>query len=126
MAAVSGEAGRPLIYGEFLSTLVQLAAAANGDRWHSDRLRINRGHVVLRHAKIYARRLSTDPAGAVSARHPCHSTRDGLSLLPQLCRSGGAFQFTEHPDLHELPFAGAKGQSKARTSAGKLEDWETD
>ena len=61
---------RPLLirYGEFFSTLDKLAAAQDRDLRHRHRLRVDRRDLVLRHAEIYARRLSADPAGAVPAR----------------------------------------------------------
>ena len=120
---MSGQAGRPLIYGEFLPTLDELVAAANGGRRNSDRVRIERGHVVLRHAEIYQGGLSTGPAGAVSSRHSRDATGDGLPLLPQLRRSGGALEFTQHANLHGVSHAGAEGQSETRTGARELENW---
>src|SRR5205085_1945294 len=106
---------------EFFSTLDKLAAAENCSLRRGDRVRADRRDLVLRHAEIYPRRLSADPAGSVSARHPCLAARDGLPLLPQLCRRGGAFEFAEHAGLHELPHAGAEGQPETRAGARELE-----
>ena len=80
--------------------------------------RLDRGHVVLRHAEVYQSRIPTDPAGAVSARYSRDTTRYGLSLLSQLRGSRRAIQCAEHADVHELPHASGKGQSKAPTGAG--------
>ena len=55
-----------ILYGEFFPTLDKLAAAQARDLRHRDRLRSDRRDLVLRHAEIYAGRLSADPAGAVS------------------------------------------------------------
>ncbi len=45
-----------------------------------------------------------------------------MPLLSQLRGDGGAVERAQHPDLHELPHAGAKGQSKVGASSGELED----
>ena len=82
--------------------------------------------MVLRHAEIHAGAVSTDPAGAVSARYSRVATRNGLPLLPQFRRYGGALEFAQHPDLHELPHPGAEGQSEARAGARELENGQAD
>src|SRR2546430_17586899 len=78
-------------------------------------------HLVLRYAKIHQSRISTDPTRSGSARYSCYTARNGLPLLSQLCGGGGALKCAEHADLHELPHAGAKGQSKAGAGACELE-----
>ena len=85
VSAVEGR-GPPLIfYGEELfPTLDELAATPNGGRRHFGGLWTDGGNLVLRDAQIYPRRLPADPAGAVSARHSCVATWNGLPLLPQL------------------------------------------
>src|SRR5437764_14730876 len=78
--------------------------------------------MVLRDTKVYKDRLRTDPASAVSARHPCDVTWNGLPLLTQLCGNCGAVQCAEHPDLNELPYSSAKRQSEAGAGACELEN----
>ena len=82
--------------------------------------------MVLRDAEVHTRGLSANPAGAVPARCSRLATRDGLPLLPQLCRSGGAFEFAQYANVHELPQPGAEGQSKTGAGADELENWKPD
>ena len=90
-------------HGEFLSTLDELAADQDSCVRHRGRLRVNGCHMVLRHTEVYEGRLSTDPAGAISARYSRHAIGNGLPVLPQLRRRGGSVECAQHPDLHELP-----------------------
>src|SRR5439155_6944612 len=97
-----------LSLGQLLSTLDQLDTAQTGNLRHHCGLRIDPSDLVLRDTKVYKDWLRTDPAGAVSARHPCDATGNGLPLLSQLCGNGGPVQCAEHPDLHELPYSSTK------------------
>ena len=100
-------------YGKFLSTLDELDTDQARGLRHCGRQWIERSDVVLRDAKILEGRLSTGPAGAVPARHSRDAAGNGLPILSQLCRNGGALECAQHPDLHELPYPGAEGQPEA-------------
>ncbi len=67
-----------------------------GDRRHGGRL-------VLLHAQIYARGLSTHSAGRFLARHARRATRDGLPLLPHVGGEGRHGGTATNGSLHELP-----------------------
>ena len=54
-------------YGEFLSQMDELVASKADHLLDRLGLWINRRDLVLRHAEIYARWLSTGPTGAVPA-----------------------------------------------------------
>ena len=84
-------------YGEFFSTLDELAAAEARDLRRRDRCGLTGGDLVLRHAEIHPGRLSADPAGAVPARSARLAARDGLPLLPQFRRCRGAFESSRTP-----------------------------
>src|SRR6266404_8038146 len=109
-------------YGELFSALDKLAAAKNLHRRAPDCLRPNRRDLVLRDPEVHPCRLSTDPAGAVSARCSRNTARNGLPLLPQFCRCRGAFESAEHTNLHGLSSAGAGTKSKAGAGALELEN----
>ena len=108
-------------HGQFFSTLDQLDTDQADRLRHCDRLWLERGHVVLCHAEVHQSRIPTDPAGAVSARYPRDTAGNGLPLLSQLRGGRRAVECAEHRDVHELPHAGGKGQSKAAAGAGELE-----
>src|SRR6266487_4795810 len=109
---VAGDVQRSRIcltfHGQLLSTLDQLDTAQTGDLRHHCGLWIDRSDLVLCDAKVHKDWLRTDPAGALSARHPRLAIGNGLPVLPQLCGNGGPVECAEHPDLHELPYTGAK------------------
>src|SRR5438874_8224314 len=95
-------------HGQLLSTLDQLDTAQTSDLRNHRPLWIDRSDLVLCDAKVHKDRLRTDPASALSARHPRFATGNGLPVLSQLCGNGGPIECAEHPDLHELPYTGAK------------------
>src|SRR6267143_439970 len=72
-------------------------------------------------------RVGYQPIQPVPFPHDIHVTQLGMDC--RYCHNFvevAAHSNLQHPNVHELPLAGAKGQSEARTGARKLEDRQTD